>query len=337
MARISLMLKGQGMAISEMVDVARRAEEAAYESLWVPEFWRECFVPLAAIALNTSRIGVASGIALSYPRSATLMAQAAANLDEVAQGRFILGLGVGAPDTNELWYDVPDQGRPLTRLREVAEIVRRVLAAQQGDEVTFAGQEARIRQFPMAFTPLRPQVPLYLGSIKPRSIEMAGSIADGVLTGALISLRYLEEVVQPHLQAGAEKAGRSGADVDLASLITCAIADDPSEARAMARHEIATYLPLESIRTVFEVSGFGEPREVAAAAFRRNDSEAILAAVTDEMVDALTIAGTPRQCREKLEAFRQYVRLPVLIPAAAGLPASQVRRNTNRVLETFTA
>ena len=337
MARVALMLKGEGMAIPEMVEWAQRAEAAGYESVWVPEFWRECFVPLAAIAAATSRIGVASGIALAYARSATLMAQAVENLDEVAQGRFIFGLGAGAPDTNALWFDVGDQRRPLTRLREVAEIVRKVLAAREGEEVTFAGQEARVQHFPLTYTPFRARVPLYLGSIKPRSIETAGAIADGVLTGALISLRYLDEVVQPRLKAGVARAGRTADEVDLASLLTCAIADDPEEARAMARHEVATYLPFESIRTVFEVSGFREAREAAAEAFRRHDSDAVLAAVTDEMVDTLTIAGTPEQCREKLEAFRQYVRLPVLIPAAAGLPAAQVRRNTERLLETFAA
>jgi len=331
------MLKGQGMTISEMVAFAQRAEEQGYESVWVPEFWRECFVPLAAIAMRTSRIRVAAGVALAYPRSAALMAQTVANIDELSEGRFIFGLGTGAPDTNDLWYDVGDQSRPLTKLKDVAEIVRRILAASQGDVVSFQGQEARTEHFPLTFQPLRPDVPLYLGSIKPRSIETAGAMADGVLTGAMLSLPWLEQVAEPRLHAGAVGAGRSADEVDLASLVTCCVADDPDEARAMARAEVATYLPFESIRTVYEVSGFSEAREVAAEAFHRHDSETVLAQVTDEMVDTLTVCGTPDQCREKLEALRQYVQLPVLIPAAAGLTAAQVRRNTERLLETFSA
>ena len=117
------MLKGQGMTISEMVAFAQRAEEQGYESVWVPEFWRECFVPLAAIAMSTSHIRVAAGVALAYPRSAALMAQTVANIDELSEGRFIFGLGTGAPDTNDLWDDVGEQSRPLTKLKDVAEIV----------------------------------------------------------------------------------------------------------------------------------------------------------------------------------------------------------------------
>ncbi len=105
----------------------------------------------------------------------------------------------------------------------------------------------------------------------------------------------------------------------------------------MAKREIAVYLPFESIRTVFEMSGFGEEREAAAAAFAKNDREGVLACVTDEMVHALTIAGTPSQCREQLDAFREYVKLPVLIPAASGLATAQVRRNAERLIETFAA
>ena len=92
----------------------------------------------------------------------------------------------------------------------------------------------------------------------------------------------------------------------------------------MARREVATYLPFESIRTVFEVSGFGDARAAKAAAFQRNDRESVLAQVTGEMVDTVTVAGTPGECRRKLEALRKCVKLPVLIPAAAGLPPAQV-------------
>ena len=86
---------------------------------------------------------------------------------------------------------------------------------------------------------------------------------------------------------------------------------------------------------MFEVSGFGDARAAAAAAFRRNDREGVLTQVTDEMGDTVTVAGTPDECCDKLEALRMYVKLPVLIPAAAGLPPAQVRRNTERLLETF--
>lgn len=335
MDRVALMLKGQHMPIAEMVDFARAAEARRFESIWVPEFWREAFVPAAAIALGTSRIGIATGIALGFARSPALTAQTVANLDELSGGRFVFGLGTGAFEPNELWYDVPPQARPLTRLREVAEIVRRVLAARDGEQVTFEGEEASTRHFPLAFTPLRPSVPLYLGSIKPRSIELAGAIADGVVTGALISSAYLADVVEPRLRAGAASAGRDPAEVDLASLVTVAIADDPTEAREMARADVATYLPFEGIRTVFEASGFAEQQRFAAEAFLRNDLAAVRSAVTDEMVETLTVCGTPDECRAKLERLRRHVRLPVLFPAAAGLTPDEVRRNTERIVETF--
>jgi alkanesulfonate monooxygenase SsuD/methylene tetrahydromethanopterin reductase-like flavin-dependent oxidoreductase (luciferase family) len=330
------MLKGQNMPITEMVELAQRAERAGYDSVWIPEFWRECFVPAAAVALGTSRIKIGSGIALAYARSPALTAQTVANIDEVAGGRFILGLGTGAFEPNEFWYDVREQRRRLTRRRDVAEIVKQYLAAKSGDEITYEGRAGSTRNFPLTFTPYRPRIPIYFGAIKPKSIEAAAEIADGVLTGALISLRYLDDVVIPSVRRGAERAGRPFEDVDVAGLVTCAIADDAAEAREMVRADVATYLPFEGIRDVFTLSGYAEEQKTAAEAFMRNDRDAVLAAVTDEMIDDVTLCGTPDHCREKLHALRRHMRLPVLLPAATSLSHEEISRNIDRMFQTFT-
>jgi alkanesulfonate monooxygenase SsuD/methylene tetrahydromethanopterin reductase-like flavin-dependent oxidoreductase (luciferase family) len=331
------MLKGQQMPIADMVDYAQRAETAGYHSVWVPEFWRECFVPAAAIAMATSRIKIGSGISVAYLRSPALLGMTVANIDEVSQGRFIFGLGTGAFEPNEYWHDVRDQSRPLTRLREVAEIVSRVLAAEPGQQVNYEGRDVSTRYLPMFFKPLRSRVPLYLGSIKPRSLELAARTADGAVLGAMMSMKYLEEVVDPHLRKGARDAGRRPEDIDLGALVTTAIADDPAVAREMVRDDVATYLPFEGIADVFRVSGFADQQKAAAEAFLRNDLDAVRAAVTDEMVDALTLSGTPDQVRAKLEELRQYLKLPILLGAAAALTPEEITRNTDRILETFTA
>lgn len=337
MAPLGLMLKGQQMPITDMVSYAQRAEAAGYDSVWIPEFWRECFVPAAAIAAGTSRIKIGSGIACAYLRSPALLGMTVANIDEVCQGRFIFGLGTGAFEPNEYWHDVREQRRPLTRLREVAEIVNRILAAEPGAQVNYEGRDVSARYLPLFFKPVRPKIPLYLGSIKPRSLELAGRIAEGAMTGAMMSIKYLEEVARPHLRKGAQDAGRRPEDVVLAGLATTAIADDPVVAREMVRDDVATYLPFEGIADVFRVSGFTDEQKIAADAFVRNDLDAVRAAVTDEMVDALTLAGTPEQVRAKLEERREYMDLPILLPAAAALTPEEITANLDRMLETFTA
>lgn len=211
----------------------------------------------------------------------------------------------------------------------------RLALARIVDYARWAEEDIRVQNFALAFSPFRQRIPLYLGSIKPKSIELAGELADGVMTGALNSKRYYQQVVYPHLAAGAERSGRDLADVDVASLLVCAVSSDRREAREMARHEIAFYLPFESIRTVFEVNGFQREREAAVAAFRRRDTAGVLRCVTDEMVDVLTIAGRPDECREKLASYRPYVKLPVLLPPSTHLSEAQVRCNTEMVLKTF--
>jgi alkanesulfonate monooxygenase SsuD/methylene tetrahydromethanopterin reductase-like flavin-dependent oxidoreductase (luciferase family) len=323
------------MPIADMVRFARKAEDAGFETVWVPEVWRECFVPLTAIALATSRVTIGSAIALSYARSPVLMAQGAANLDEVSNGRFILGIGVGAPELDRMWHSGTKHAKPVTHLREVSEAVQLALTAHSGKAVSYEGQEVRLQNFELAYQTARDEMPLYLGITGPAAFRLSGRIADGAMIGALNSARYFKEIVYPNLEQGVAQAGRRLEDVDVASYIICVIGDDEDEAREMARYGVAFYMPFAHYRIVLQLHGYDKEMEAAGRALAANDIPALVACATDEIVDTLAIYGTPSQVRDKVDAYREYVKLPILYAPSTGLPPDRVRRNIERTIETF--
>jgi 5,10-methylenetetrahydromethanopterin reductase len=150
-------------AVPALTAIARQAEALGYDSIWLAEtrFTRDAVTTAAAVAAATRRVRVATAVTNPFTRGAVLTAVTAATLDEAAGGRFILGLGPGSPTVlarQGIGFD-----RPLTRLRETVEVVRRLLA---GEEVWFAGETLSVAGARLDFTP-RAAIPIYLGVTGP--------------------------------------------------------------------------------------------------------------------------------------------------------------------------
>jgi len=285
-------------SVPVMVECARAAESCGYESAWMAEtrITRDGFVPLAAIGAATRSLQLGTGIVNVFTRGAVASALGFATLEEIAPGRIILGLGTGSPKVLEaqgLTFE-----RPLTRLREHALAIRRLLA---GEAVSLHGRTLRLEAAQLEAPPGR-RLALYLGVTGPRALALAGEIADGVLLNAFMPVDYVERA-RERVAAGARTAGRPLAQIDIGAMLVVSVADEGRAARDAVRPLVAAYL--QGFPNIARETGTGPAllEDILARG---------AAAVPDELLARLVVAGTPAECRQRIEAYRAAgVHLPI--------------------------
>ena len=317
MSRTGIAFSG-GLTASEIVDCAQRAEALGYESVWVAEgHGGDQFAILAACALRTRRVRLGTAISSVFVRTAPTIAMAAAAVDELSGGRFVLGLG-----SSHRVQVAPEHGveyrKPLARVRDTVAVVRTLL--REG-EVRHAGETVRIERFDLWFEPRRKEIPIYLSALFPKMTELCGEVADGVILAR--STLASAARARVHVAAGAARAGREAAAVEIASLLPASVAPDRDEALAAARPGLAFYAGFfPRYNRLLAESGFPAEAAAVAKAWSAGDKAAAERAVTDEMIAATSIAGTPAECRDRIEAYRASgLDLPIISPFARGTGA----------------
>jgi alkanesulfonate monooxygenase SsuD/methylene tetrahydromethanopterin reductase-like flavin-dependent oxidoreductase (luciferase family) len=239
---------------------------------------------------------------------------AAATVDQLSGGRFVLGLGSSHKVQVEPEHGVPFV-QPTQRLRDTIEVVR---ALVRDGTVSHAGKVVAIERFDLWFTPLRRQIPIYVSALFPTMLEIAGEIADGVLLTwpTTASGRRAAE----HVAIGARRAGRAPADVDVASLIPCFVAPDQRRAFDGMRGAVAFYAGFfPRYNRLLAEAGFAAAVARIKEAFDAGDRPEAERRVPDELVAAISAAGTPEQCRARVEAYRASgIALPIVSPRASG-------------------
>ena len=314
MSRIGIAFSG-GLTASEIADCAERAEALGYESVWVAEgHGGDQFAILAACALRTRRVRLGTAISSVFVRTAPTIAMAAAAVDELSGGRFVLGLG-----SSHRVQVGPEHGveysKPLARVRDTVAVVRALL---RDGEVSHAGETVRIERFDLWFEPLRREIPVYLSALFPRMTELCGEIADGVILtrGTLASVAR----ARAHVAAGAARAGRHAAAVEIASLLPASVASDRRDALAAARPGLAFYAGFfPRYNRLLAENGFPDEAAAVAKAWAAGDTSGAERAVTDEMIAATGLAGTPAECRDRIDAYRALgLDLPIISPFARG-------------------
>ena len=316
-----------GLNASEIVGCARLAEELGYDSVWMAEgHGGDQFAVLAAVAAQTERVALGTCISSVFVRSAPTIAMSAAVVDQLSGGRFILGLGSSHKVQVEPEHGVP-YAKPVTRVRETAEVVRRLL---RDGRVSFQGETVSIENYELWFQPYRPSLPIYFSGVFPKMMGVCGEEADGLIM-VFTTLDTAAEA-RRHIAAGAGRAGRDAGAVDVTSLIPTAAADDPAEAFDALRPGVAMYTGFfPRYNRVAADQGFGEEAATIAEAWARGDHDAAIRAVSDAHIDSVCIAGTPARCRERIAAYHASgIDLPLIAPMAAGPNASAMVETTIR-------
>lgn len=310
MKRLGVAFSWRERSLKDILSSASCAEQAGVESVWMPEAWgRDAFLALAAIARSTDRVRLGTGIVNIYSRSPATLAMGAATLDELSNGRAILGLGSSGPGVVERWHGIHYE-RPLTRVRETVAIVRLALS---GAATNFQGTFFRVSDFKLAMDRPQRKIPIYVAALGPKMLSLAGEIADG----ALLYLRPLSLIPNAinEIRKGADKAGRQVSDVDIAALLPTAVSENRREARDGVARAIAYYVGGMGsyYRRLVSESGFESEAAKISYAWERGDRMSATNAVSDRLIDSVALAGSPDECRRKLEDFRNSgVTLPIL-------------------------
>ena len=317
MTRLGIAVSG-GPNPSEIVDLVALAESLGYDSAWVAEgHGGDQFSVLTGCAMKTSTIQLGTAISSVYVRSIPTIAMAAATVDDLSGGRFILGLG-----SSHKVQVVPEHGveyaKPITRLRESVEIIRMLL---QTGQAQYDGETVRIENFDLWFQPRRPDIPIYAAAVFPKMMAVCGEIADGIIL-TRSTLKTGAEVRQ-RLAEGAARTGRDPAKILVTSLLPTAVADSRQEALEIMRPGLTFYVAFfPRYRRMIAEYGFAEETAAVADAWAKGDRAGAERLVSDAMIDATSVVGTPAQCRERLEAYRQSgIDLPIISPFARGAGA----------------
>lgn len=287
-------------------ELARLADEAGLDSVWDYEFFRNPFITHGLTAQATERITLATGIATGVSRTPFEMANAAADIDELSDGRALIGMSTGAGS----WTDVfngAEIDRPLSRMREYVEVMRAIWKHFQDDEPFLYEGRFYKTGSPM-INPwgtrdlVRPQIPIYLACLKERMLQMAGEVADGVL-GYFNTPSFVTDHVRPNVAKGATTVGRDPAEVEIAALVLCSIADDREQAKRLARINVGNYVAFPVSSTAIEFMGLEEDRDHVVQKLFTEGVAALETAASDALIDTFCIWGTPDEAREKLGAY----------------------------------
>ena len=287
------------------------ADELGYDSFWLPEAWGyDAFALLTEMALCTKRIKLGTGIVNVYSRSPAVLTMAAATIDEISEGRFILGIGASGKNVIEGLHGRPFD-KPLSQVRDVIRVVRTLLA---GGKLSDAGAEnALYRPFRLEMKPVRSTIPIYVAALKPKSIESIGELADGWIP----TFWPYEKLAEGRalIAAGAARAGRDPSQIVTAPF-TSVLPLGIEAGSLMARKIIAFYIGGMGDYYIELLSrfGFAEDCQRIAALYQDKATRAQAAlAVSDAMIEALTISGDPSHCIAELKRRRSFgIDLPIL-------------------------
>jgi 5,10-methylenetetrahydromethanopterin reductase len=308
-----------GAGPAEIGELALEAERAGFDGVWMVEFEYDTFAFDQVIAMRTKRITTGSCIARRFTRHPLLVAETAAVIDSLAPGRFVVGLGNGGVsepasdaaaaktkaaaeiDVASLQRWGMPGDRPVARMREYVDVIRLALS---GETVDYLGEFYRFQGVKLSLVP-ESRIPVYLGARRPGMLRLAGAVADGVFLW-LVGESATREAIGIVAGAAAE-AGRSGAEIAMGCLVPACVDTDGEAARdAMRRYLVDFYLARGVYSDVLARAGFAEAGERVNALVARGEIDAAAAGVPEEAVDALTVAGSPDDCRARLR--RWYAR-----------------------------
>src|SRR3954468_18589292 len=276
----------------ELLDAIVLADGLGYHACYSADeiYHKDAWLLFAALAQRTERIRLGPCVAPIYMREPTYIAQLAATLDELSDGRAEVVFGIGNLAMLEQ-YGVEWRGtRPIARLREAHRVMRTLL---DDGAIDFDGDFFSYRGVTTAARPVQEHLPLKIGAMGgPKSMELAGEIADGLHTACAYSSEALEYAVG-HCRIGAERAGRPLAELDVGDSLLGAIAPDADVARRAGRVLAAFYIP-SMPPALLRRHGI-EPEEVKTIneAFAERDVARALQLTPDEIADRLLVAGTP--------------------------------------------
>ena len=313
-----------GPNLQDTIDRVTWAEANGYEDAWFADSGAPDSLTLAAgIAGHAKALRFGVAVTPVFTRTPAVLAATANVLGQLLPGRFILGLGASSQTMMDGWHGVP-LDKPVTRVKETAIMVRSMLA---GEKSNF--QLSTLHSKGYVQPPLAEPVPVYLAALRPKMIEMAAEVGDGVIF-TLWPTRALPKMIE-HVAIGAERAGKNPADVEVVNRHMVLVTDDKPAALAAFKGRFAPYYATPVYNRFLAWAGYEEAAATIAEGWAARDRDKTTGAITDELVDEIAIIGTAEECRERLRWTAETgIHTHIIAPVSAD--PDEIRRT----FEAFT-
>jgi probable F420-dependent oxidoreductase len=305
----------EGKYLQRMSATAASAEELGFAGLWTSETKHDSFLPLAIAANETEEVELGTSVAIAFSRSPMEIAQTAWDLQDLSDGRFILGLGTQVKAHIERRFSMP-WGKPASRLREYIQALQAIWESFQNEgSLKFEGEFYQHTLMTPFFNPGpidHPSIPIYIAGVNTRLAELAGELCDGFHVHPFHSPEYIRQIIQPAIADGAESEGRDAGNVELA---TSAFVITGDEEREAIRQQISFYASTPTYRTIMEVHGWEDVADDLSELARDKKWREMPQHITDEMLSAFAVEATPDEVgpalKERYEGLIDRVALYV--------------------------
>jgi len=337
---------GRGQArpsLAALAAAAREAEALGFDGLTTPEAGHDPFIPLAIAAEHTSRVTLGTNVAMCFPRSPMVTAQAAWDLQNLSGGRFTLGLGTQVKGHNERRYSTAWPSAPGPRMREYLLCLRAIFASFQNPDRPsyFEGEHYRFTLLPPFFNPGpigHPRIPLHAAAVNPWMAQLAGELCEGLRLHPIATFRYTREVILPAVAAGAARAGRDALAFDLIGAPFMALGRNDAElatAREALRRQIAFYGSTRSYHAVLAHHGWADLGLELHRLSVAGEWAGMPSLISDAMLDEWAVIATYDRLAEAIRARcgGLFGSIVLVLPAEARRDGDLLRDIVRRLHE----
>ena len=306
---------GLGLTAQQQLELVLEAERLGYDSVWTAEaYGSDAATILAWVAQATSKIKLGSAIFQMPGRSAAMTAMTAATIDQLSDGRMLLGIGSSGPQVAEGWHG-QRFARQLQRTREYVAVVRMALDRER---VVFKGETLELplpdgpgKPLKLTIAPVQERIPIYIAAIGPKNTTLAAEISDGWLP-TLFSPEHVSEF-RPLLEEGFARAGNGKGfdDFDIVPTVSVMVSDDLESARDAMRHYVALYVGGMGSRkqnfynALVQRYGFEDAARTVQDLYLEGRKDEAAAALPGELIDTVSLVGPADRVRERIAVYRE--------------------------------
>ncbi|ART67423.1 hypothetical protein BTO20_01380 [Mycobacterium dioxanotrophicus] len=320
---------------ADALKVVKAADRAGVHSLWTIDYYnRSSLARASAFAAATENAIVGTSVTPLFARSPLALASAAADIQAIADGRFVLGVGSSTRRMNQDWYGAALQ-HPAPQVRDRIELVRSLIAHRSGP-FRYAGRFDAVTMAHYDRPELPDSVPILAAAVGEHMIRAVGRSADGFVGHTIASADNLRDGALPLLAAAAAEAGRSSADLRITTQIVAAASSDRASARRDAAAQVGFYSTPKGYDALFPGGQHQAERVASRESLARNDIDGIVAA-GQAMVDDRAVYGSPEDIVDQLRRYADVVDWALLYPPHFGVESQRIHANEHLLIEIAAA
>lgn len=311
--------------------VARAADKAGVHSLWTIDYYnRSSLARAAAFAAATENAIVGTSVTPLFARAPLALASAAADVQAIAGGRFVLGVGSSTRRMNRDWYGA-ELPHPAPQVRERIQLVRRIVAHRSGP-FSFEGRFDRVAMAHFDRTALPTELRILGAGVGEQMVKAVGGSADGFVGHTVASADYLRDVARPLLDKSLADSDRVGSKFVYTTQVVASAAPDPAVAARAAAAQAGFYSTPKGYDALFPDAQFDAERRAAREAVTRGDVDGVVAAGIP-MIDERAVYGTTEMVAEQLRRYSGVVDWALLYPPHFGVDHDEVTANEMALIE----